>query len=530
MLNVLDSTKDAYYNRSRKHIEVIFPNRNINLDENFVVKNSLKLSETIESGRELTFKGCNSNIFQIKSQDLNTDLRGEYVEAYVTANNTERIPLFKGYVADQTNQTHEDLTAELTCYDEIWKKRNVDVTSWFLGLTYPITVKNFRDSFFTHVGITQVVDPDKDGNTALINDTLTLKEPETTTKVVNAIDIMQGICQINGRYGQIGRDGNFHYRYLNEIIKGTYPSPTTYPSGGWTDPETGEYYPPLYPSGENADFRVSLESYISLTYEPYEVVKIDKVNILDEKGAVVGTYGNGDNALTTSDNIVACLLNNPNKAAENLYVEVAKLYYVPMQEKAIGLPFDECGDIMLTRTRKHIVRSYILKRVLTGEQSMFDTFTSQGNQYRAKYRESEQTGVSANRQGVKENADKIVADEAEIRYIKSNYVKTEYLTANYITATEISSTYLKTEELTAKTIYAKQIKGGGGDFGYLNANCIQAGTISVEKLDSSTVNSWQLSVQKLTTNTLWVGSREYHYKTINIDGTTVKYLGTDAVN
>lgn len=516
MLNVLDSTKDAYYNHSDKHIEIVFPNRNLTFTEHHIVNKSSKLTECIENGRELTFKGCNSNIYEFKCEDILMDLRDEYLEAYVTANNTERIPLFKGYVADQTNQTHEDLVAGFTCYDEIWKKRNKDVTSWLLGLTYPIKVLNFRNSFFQYIGITQVVDPNLDGNTDLINDDEYLKAPETTTKVVNAIDIMQGICQINGRYGQMGRDGNFHYRYMKEIMKGTYPSSTTFPSSGYTDPITGEYYPPLYPSGENANFKVDLDSYIKLTYEPYEVTKIDKVNILNSKGAVVGSYGNGTNVLTAKDNIVAQMLNDPQNAAKNIYMEVSKLYYVPMQESAIGLPFAECGDIILTRTRKHIVRGYVLKRVLTGEQSMYDSFICQGNQYREKYRESDQTGISSNRTGVKEakddilRVDGIVATKASIQQLNAVDAKIDNLTAIAIT----------TQNLSAQNISATQITSGT-----ISANRIASNSITVDKLNTSSLASWQLQCQGLSCTTLYVGGARYSAKSVTIDGQGYTFLG-----
>ena len=256
MLDVLDSTKEAYYNHSIKHLRITFPNINLTLDEHHIVDKSFKLTEILENGSELEFKGCNASKLQFKVEDIIGDVRGQYVEAYVTADETEELPLFKGYVDVQSNQTHEDLVAEVTAYDIIGVIRNQDVTAWFTGLNYPITVKNFRDSFFTHIGIEQVVEPDIDGNTTLVNDSLTLQAPETTSKVVNAIDIMQGICQINGRYGQIGRDGKFHYRYLKEIIKGLYPSFETFPS------ET------TYPSGENADIIVNIDYYNNFTAPP----------------------------------------------------------------------------------------------------------------------------------------------------------------------------------------------------------------------------------------------------------------------
>lgn len=484
MLSVTEATKQAYYNHSKKHIVISFPNRNITLTENHITNKSLKLTESIETGKELLFKGCNASIFKFKTEDLMVDLRGEYVEASIQAGNTETIPLFHGYVADQTNQTHEDLQAELTCYDKIWAKRNVDVKSWLLGLTYPITVKDFRDSFFTLMEITQVVDPNRDGGTTLVNDSLTLKKPATTENVVNAIDIMQGICQINGRYGQIGRDNNFHYRYLKEIIKGTYPSPTTYPSEGWTDPETGEYYPPLYPSGENADVIVNLAHYNTLTYEPYEVIKIDKINILNDKGAIAGTYGSGDNALTVSDNIVAEMLNDPSTAAENLYGEVALINYVPLKEKALGLPFAECGDIILTRTRKHIVRSHILKRELSGEQSLFDVLLSTGNQYRDKYKESDETGITANRTNNKENAD--------------NIVRCNQLIADEVSARIGQFNSISADLASFKTVTAQNIAAVDAKFNNLDADNITAGHVGVNHIDVSSFSSVNMTTKAMT--------------------------------
>lgn len=503
MLNVLDSTKDAYYNHSIKHLRIVFPDINLTLNENHIVDKSFKLTEQLESGSELEYKGCNASKLQFKTEDVMRDIRGQYVEAYVTADETEEIPLFKGYVDVQSNQTHEDLVAEVTAYDIIGVIRNRDVTSWLKGLAYPITVKNFRDSFFTHIGIDQVVEPDVNGSTSLVNDSITLNAPETTSAVVNAIDIMQGICQLNGRYGQIGRDGKFHYRYLKEIIKGLYPSYETFPS------ET------TYPSGENADVIVNIDSYNTLTYEPYEVVKIDKVNLLNDKGVVSGTYGTGTNVLTLSDNIVSVLVkpSEMQTAAQNIYGEVALASYIPMKEKAIGLPFVECGDVILTRTRKNIVRSYIMKRVLSGEMSMFDEFSSDGNQYRAKYKETDTTGVTANRNGVKENTDEITATKIRVGTIEADYIKTAQLNAVDAKIDNLTAIAITTQNLSAQNISAAQITSGT-----ISANRIAANSLTVDKLNSTSLASWQLAVQQLSCTTLWVGGSRYSATSVTIGG------------
>lgn len=509
MLDVLDTTKEAYYNHSIKQLRITFPNINLTLNENHIVDKSFKLTETLENGSELEFKGCNASKLQFKTEDVMRDIRGQYVEAYVTADETEEIPLFKGYVDVQSNQTHEDLVAEVTAYDIIGVIRNKDVTEWFTGLTYPITVKNFRDSFFTYIGIDQVVEPDIDGNTDLILDSLTLQKPETTNKVVNAIDVMQGICQINGRYGQIGRDGKFHYRYLKEIIKGLYPSYETFPS------ET------TYPSGENADIIVNIDYYDTLTYEPYEVVRIDRVNILTDKGAVGGTYGNGTNVLSVSDNIVAVLLTNKSTAARLLYNEVNLAAYIPMKEKAIGLPFAECGDVLLTRTRKNIVRSYIMKRVLTGEMSMFDEYSSQGNQYRAQYKESENTGIVSNRTGVKENENEINATKIRVGAIEADYIKTAQLQAVDAKIDNLTAIAITTQNLSAQTINGSQISAGSITAGKIASNAITADKISADAFEGNKFDGKQAHFGTLyTTNTtIYLGGVGYSWKEINVSGT-----------
>lgn len=517
MLDVLDSTKEAYYNHSIKHLRITFPNINLTLDENHIVDKSFKLTEILENGSELEFKGCNASKLQFKTEDVMRDIRGQYVEAYVTADETEEIPLFKGYVDVQSNQTHEDLVAEVTAYDIIGVIRNQDVTEWFTGLTYPITVKDFRDSFFTYLDIEQVVEPDIDGNTTLTLDSLTLQSPETTSKVVNAIDIMQGICQINGRYGQIGRDGKFHYRYLKEIIKGLYPSFETYPS------ET------TYPSGENADIIVNIDSYNTLTYEPYEVVRIDRVDILTDKGAVGGTYGVGTNVLSVSDNVVGVLLTNKSTAARLLYGEVNLAAYIPMKEKAIGLPFAECGDVLLTRTRKNIVRSYVMKRVLSGEMSMFDDFTSEGNQYRAKYKESENTGIVANRTGVKENSDEITATKIRVGTIEADYIKTAQLQAVDAKIDNLTAIAITTQNLSAQTISGSQISAGSITAGKIASNAITADKISADAFEGNKFDGKQAHFGTLytTSSIIYLGGVGYSWKEINVSGTPYYALCSD---
>ena len=494
MLNVLDSTKELYTQSSQKNLVITFPNRNITLINANIVYESVELKESIETEDQLNFKGCNSSSFKFSCAEINYDLRNEYVEATIQAGTSEIIPLFSGYVVSQTNRTNEDVVTEFECQDILYSIRNQDVTSWYNGLTFPITVKNFRNSFFTLLGIDQVVDIHDPNDTGdLINDSLTLTKIDSAKlpKVLNAGTIMEDLCQINARYGQYGRDKKFHYRQLREIMKGLYPSYETFPS------------PTTYPSGENADSRYDLSAYSKISYEPYTVEKITGVTIRDNEGNAT-SKGTATNVFTIADNMLASSFSDKATACQNILNEVKVVWYIPLNLECVGYPWIECGDVLLTRTKKNIVRSYVLQRTLKGIQALFDTIESEGLQTREEYRESEATGVSTNRAGVKNNADEIVATKLRVGTIEADYIKTYQLNAVDAKIDNLSAIAITTQNLSAQNISASQITSGT-----ISANRIASNSITVDKLSTTSLASWQLAVQQLSCTSLYVGGYRY---------------------
>ena len=513
MVNVLDSTKQAYTESHHKVINISFPNLNLSLTNANIVYESLNLQESIETEEELQFKGCNASQFKISVAGVIQDVRDEYMEVTITADNTETIPLFSGYVTEQTNRNGEDITTELTCYDILYKIRNRDVTSWYNGLTFPITMKNFRDSFFTLLGIDQVVDTHSEEDTGdLINDTLTLTKIDSAKlpKVLNAGTVMECICQCNARYGQYGRDKKFHYRQLREIIKGLYPSYETFPS------ET------TYPSGENADAIYNLAHYSKISYEPFTVEKIDGVSIKALDGTST-SYGNTTNVFNIADNMLASSLSDKSTACQNILGEVSKVWYIPVKLDCVGFPWIECGDILLSRTKKNIVRCYVLQRTLKGIQALFDSIEAEGIQYREKYVESEETGVSTNRDGVKDAKDGVV---------RCNQLIADEVSARVGAFNSLSADIAELGRVTAQSIQAVDAK-----FENLNASKITSGTMSLSHLQGYNASLSLMTLSHLdvtndiTTKYLTI-STEMQYQTssirkdsVTIQGTTINFLG-----
>lgn len=382
MLIVNENTKEAYTKKSsHKLLTITFPNANVVMTNDDIISESFSLKETIESQKSLTYKGCIASQLKFKCTDIIKDLRGQYITVTVQANDTDIIPLFHGYVTEQTNQTHEDIFTEITAYDIIYLVNKEDVTSWYNSLTFPITVKNFRDSLFQRIGITQE-------NVTLINDSFTISKT-ITDKTVIAGDLLKWLCQINARFGMIGRDGLFHYISLTPISEALYPRDDLYPDDD------------IYPSDENVVALFSKEDYININYEPFKTERIGRVVIYDGDGATGGSYGaTTTNDFSIEDNPLAYGLNNMSVAAQNIYREIFLIHYVPCKINMVGLPWIECGDSVMVNTMKNHVRTHVLTRTLKGIQALFDNYTSDSNQYQPVHKQSLRSAITNNERGI----------------------------------------------------------------------------------------------------------------------------------
>ena len=509
MLHVSDETKSAYMSDSTpKTITITFPDANVVLTNEDLVLESVELMESIEENATLQFFGCISSQLSFKVAHIVHDLRGEYLEASISIEDTDPIPLFSGYVERQTNRTQEDIVTEFVCFDVLKKIRDTDVKGWYNNLTFPITVKNARDSLFTFLNITQET-------VMLPNDSETFTKEDIDT--LYAGDAMKAICQANARPGQIGRDGKFYYRKLDVITEGLYPSTTTYPS------ET------TYPSDENAGATLDPQYYKKIKYEPFFVETISKVTIVNIDSTTT-SYGNGTNELVIQNNFIARNFVDKQSAMQNIYAAVQNLSFTPMNLECKGMPYMECGDIILSYTKKNVVRSYILNRVLRGIQALMDSYKSDSKQFRDSYVESAAQKAAANySQGVNNAANitrisTLVAQKANISDLNATNARINNLAAIAIT----------TQNLSAQTISANQINGGtinGNNVSVinLNANNIKAGTLSVNRIDVdgivSALSARSLNASSLSTNSIQIpmtpGSASARKYTLWIDSATM---------
>lgn len=339
MINVNQTTKNAYLDDTTlKNLTIAFPDRTITLTNSDIVSESMVLTQSIETESVLSFQGCIASKFEIELADFEQDVRGERIVVSIQAGNTEPITIFEGIVDEQNNQNHEDITVKLVAYDKLYTLGETDVTEWYADLTFPMTVKQFRDSFFNYLNITQEY-------VTLPCDDLQMVRMTSSDVQINARTVMKSICQANARFGAF-RQGMFSYIKLNA----------------------------------NVVTELTRSQYTSVDYDPYMMETITKVSVVDDSGVTEESYGSGDNVLKIEGNMVAYAIDRE-ACAYRIYNEVVGLTMNSARLNLVGLPFMECGDYVEFSTDKNDIGMFILNRTLKGIQALFDNYGSTVEQY-----------------------------------------------------------------------------------------------------------------------------------------------------
>lgn len=169
MLNVTEETKLAFLqSSSHKELNITFPDHDLIVGNANIVQESMELEESIMSGNDLEFIGCESNRFSIDLSGtlidmdgvpVTKDLTGTDITVSIKASGSEEsVPLFVGTVIEYDGKSNTRKKT-ITAYDALYwlgdsTKGEVEWTD-YNTLKFPITIKKFRNWLFGKVGITQ---------------------------------------------------------------------------------------------------------------------------------------------------------------------------------------------------------------------------------------------------------------------------------------------------------------------------------------------------------------------------------------
>ena len=331
----------------------------------------IELTEILCSEDNLCFGCCKASIFKVRILNNIIPLKNKWMTVSLTVRGTEKGQLTLGkYKVDSDKPTVDRRYRDIVAYDAMYDIINADVTDWYNKVLpstdSTITLKEFRSSFLSYFGIEQEA-------VTLVNDSMmvgkTLEPSSLSGKTV-----ITAICEINGCFGHIGRDGRFQYIFLKEMVEGLYPSDTLYPRDD------------LFPADPLNVEAIGKNYYIKAEYEDFTTARINKLQIRQEENDIGCIYGTGNNCYIIEGNFLLYGKSTEEleQIAANLYSVISKVWYRPAHIEAKGNPCLEVGDGIKLHTRYEIIYTYILQRTLKGIQALRDTYDAEGEQYQKK--------------------------------------------------------------------------------------------------------------------------------------------------
>lgn len=369
------SLKEKYWDSSTdKQMVISVVGTNQKIDNSMLEIGTFALEESLCSESELKFGACEANCVKFTARNTAGNIIGKTISIEETIDGDSENPMPYGVFKVASDVPTADRTKrQITAYDAMYDIINTDVKSWYAGLSFPMTLKQFRNSFFAHLGIAQV-------ETSLVNDSMTVNKTIVATQTddssavteessISGKTVVTAICEINGCFGNINREGKFEYVFLKAITSALYPAEDLFPSDN------------LFPSDANTESMTG--HYITFDYEDFQSKAITQLEIKtseDNAGAIVGTAGNNYSItgnFLVSDKTGAEL----EQIANNLLPIMAQAAYTPIKScTCVGNPCLTLGEPIRFNTTREIVETYLLQRTLTGVQSKRDSISAQGTQ------------------------------------------------------------------------------------------------------------------------------------------------------
>ena len=384
-----------------KQLMIVSDDGKINITNTELHQEMFELTESLCSEQELTFGSCEAAMIKFTVSNTFLPMKGRWMTVRMSLGGHIDVPLqFGRYKVDSDTPTADRTCRDVVAYDALYDILNADVAAWYntvfpsheeqktdedgtittVTVYDPVTMKQFRNSFFKHFGIEQA-------DITLINDNMSIEktvavtassetssateESSTIGETISGKEVLSCICEINACMGHMGRDGKFHYIYLEQEIQGLYPRNDLYPADD------------LFPRDPKSN-RIGKDLYITAEYEDFLVKTINKLQIREQKNDIGVIVGTGDNAYVIEDNFLVYGKGTKELKgiANNVLSKIRGIVYRPFTADCKGNPCLEVGDAVRLPTRYELIESYILKRTLKGIQALRDDLEADGEEYR----------------------------------------------------------------------------------------------------------------------------------------------------
>ena len=345
-----------------------------------IVANTTKLIQSISDAEQLKYGSVEPSMFEIQiAQDT---AQVERVEASAIAGmgrgkiwdcaQGKKLTVYikKGIIEHSAEFFIKSIKGEgttkfktITAYDAL-SLFDKNVAEWYNGLNFnSLTLKAFRESLCTYCGVGFE-------SVTLPNDSMTISRTMSATSITGR-DILSACCELCGCWPKIDLWGTNKLKWVTL---------------GKTSCETFDY--------SQYDYTFRPDS----TREEYDCKGINAVIIRATDDDVGGHYPATvqDNPYIIQGNFLCFGKSTAELTtiAQNIYNQIANKPYRPHKTVITGRPYLEPGDkvtVKFAEGNGGTFDTYILKRTMTGEAALLDTYEAKGEkEHREQYGISQQ--------------------------------------------------------------------------------------------------------------------------------------------
>ncbi len=309
---------------------------------------SVKLTEMVNSGKELTIGSCCSDMLEASIFAPGGALEitaGDEIELWKESEDGQRIKMGIYTVEAPTYPTAN--TMKVVGYDHT-AKLDKDLTTWLYSLTeWPYSVNKFAAMVCEACGLTFVP------ANGFPNEDLQIRKWGKSG--VTGRQIMRWLGEIACRYVHADPEGNIRFGWYEESEKLFTPKGSTYYFAG------------------------------SFSYENYQVAPVDIVQLRladSEYGALWPAAEEGDNPYIITGNVIlmAYVTEDLLPVLEAIQAELSKITYTPCAVSGVSDPMVRAGSIIhITDRNGRQVTAYVMEKKSSGQR---DTYTCTGSHRR----------------------------------------------------------------------------------------------------------------------------------------------------
>ena len=151
---------------------------------------TMTVTESICDEQELRFGCCNASSFEIKVLDTAENFKGKKMRVSILLAGQDEAYQLGEYKVYSDKPTADRLYKDIVAYDAMYEILNAEVSGWYNSLTFPMTLRQFRDSFCSYVGVEQE-------EITLINDAMMVEKTIDPGELPGKT-ALDAICEING--------------------------------------------------------------------------------------------------------------------------------------------------------------------------------------------------------------------------------------------------------------------------------------------------------------------------------------------